>query len=121
MVPQPHKGRPAAAMTFPQMPERVRYDGAYPTRERAEEAVRAVLAALGRQVVGDERVALAGCLPVEAVRVFTAEIPDVEPLTGSGFIDDLASRTGGTLATARWDACTVLAVVSPLGVVRTIT
>ncbi|MGW3248130.1 DUF2267 domain-containing protein [Streptomyces sp. NPDC001070] len=101
-------------MTFDHMLERVRYDGVHPTRERAEEAVRAVLAALGRRLIGDERVALAACLPVEAALVFTAEIPDIRPLTGCAFIEDLAARTGGTSATARWDACTVLAVVARL-------
>ncbi|MFE9846965.1 DUF2267 domain-containing protein [Streptomyces goshikiensis] len=45
------------------MLEKVRYEGAYPTRERAEEAVRVVLAGLGRQLTGDERVDLARCLP----------------------------------------------------------
>ncbi|MEU4098919.1 DUF2267 domain-containing protein [Streptomyces sp. NPDC026673] len=101
-------------MTFDQMLERVRYDGVHPTRERAEEAVRAVLAALGRRLFGDERVALAACLPVEAALVFTAEIPDIRPLACTAFVDDLAARTGGTIATARWDACTVLAVVARL-------
>jgi uncharacterized protein (DUF2267 family) len=101
-------------MTFDHMLERVRYDGVHPTRERAEETVRAVLAALGRRLIGDERVALAACLPVEAALVFTAEIPDIRPLTGCAFVEDLAARTGGTSATARWDACTVLAVIARL-------
>ncbi|MFB7739747.1 DUF2267 domain-containing protein [Streptomyces sp. NPDC056112] len=39
--------------------EKVRYEGAYPTREKAEEAVRLVLAGLGRQLTSDERVELA--------------------------------------------------------------
>ncbi|MEU4875994.1 DUF2267 domain-containing protein [Streptomyces sp. NPDC021608] len=100
--------------TFEQMLERVRYEGAYPTRARAEESVHAVLAALGRQVTGDERVELAARLPREAARVLTAEIPATESLTGWGFVKDLASRTGGTPATARWDAGTVLRVVAQL-------
>ncbi|MFE5690787.1 DUF2267 domain-containing protein, partial [Streptomyces sp. NPDC056512] len=57
---------PAAArtgMSFRQMLERIRYEGAYPSRERAEDVTRAVLTALGRQLIGDERVDLAGCLP----------------------------------------------------------
>ncbi|WP_423834540.1 hypothetical protein [Streptomyces manipurensis] len=41
--PRPHQAHPA--MTFEQMLERVRYEGAYPTRERAGEAVRTVMAA----------------------------------------------------------------------------
>ncbi|KOU29252.1 hypothetical protein ADK52_05920 [Streptomyces sp. WM6372] len=102
------------AMTFDQMLERVRYEGAYPTRERAQEAIRTVLASLGRQVTGDERVDLAQCLPVEAALTLTAQIPATEQLTGWGFIKDLATRTGATPATARWDTGAVLATVTRL-------
>ncbi|MEW2632601.1 DUF2267 domain-containing protein [Streptomyces sp. NPDC048389] len=101
-------------MTFDQMLERVRYEGAYPTRERAEDTVRAVLAALGRQITGDERVDLAACLPLEAARAFTSEVPATQPLTGWGFVKDLAARIGGTPATARWDTGAVLNVVTHL-------
>ncbi|WP_244942767.1 DUF2267 domain-containing protein [Streptomyces inhibens] len=114
MSPQPEPGRPAPGMLFEHMLERVRYEGAYPTRERAEEVVRAVLAALGRQLTGDERVELAARLPVEAALAFTAQIPDTEKLTGRGFVKDLATRTGGTPATARWDTGAVLATVAQL-------
>ncbi|MGA5563340.1 DUF2267 domain-containing protein [Streptomyces platensis] len=101
-------------MTFQQILERVRYEGAYPTRERAEEVVRAVLAGLGRQLTGEERVDLAARLPVEAALVFTAQVPDTEQLTGWGFVKNLASHTGGTPATARWDTGAVLATVAQL-------
>lgn len=102
-------------MTFEQMLERVRYEGAYPTRAAAEERVRAVLAALGRQITGDERVELTARLPYEAAVAFTREIPTTEePLTGWAFVKDLASRTGTTVATARWDTGTVLRVVAQL-------
>ncbi|MGW6613364.1 DUF2267 domain-containing protein [Streptomyces erythrochromogenes] len=110
--PRPNPGTPA--MTFDQMLERVRYEGAYPTRERAEEAVRTVLAALGRQLTGDERVDLAQCLPVEAALTLTAQIPDTEHLTAWSFIKDMATRTNTTPATARWDTGAVLAVVTRL-------
>ncbi|MEU9107740.1 DUF2267 domain-containing protein [Streptomyces xanthophaeus] len=106
--------RSLAAMTYDQLLERVRYEGAYPTRERAEEAVRTVLAALGRQITGDERVDLARRLPVEAALAFTATAPDTEQLTGWGFIKDLAARTGARPATTRWDTGAVLAPVSAL-------
>lgn len=106
--------RHTVGMTFEQMLERVRYEGAYPTRARAEEAVRAVLAAFGRQLTGDERVELAARLPHEAAVTFTSEIPATEPLTGWGFVNDLASRTGGTAATTRWDTGTVLRIVARL-------
>ncbi|MFK0236293.1 DUF2267 domain-containing protein [Streptomyces vinaceus] len=110
--PRPNPAQPA--MTFDRMLERVRYEGAYPTRERAEEAVRTVLAALGRQVTADERVDLAQALPVEAALILTAQIPDTEQLTGWGFVKDLAARSGTTPAIARWDTGTVLSVVARL-------
>ncbi|MFI6144399.1 DUF2267 domain-containing protein [Streptomyces sp. NPDC051109] len=114
MYEQPRPNPALPVMTFEQMVERVRYEGAYPTRERAERAVRTVLAALGRQVTGCERVDLAQCLPVEAALTFTAEIPATEQLTGWGFVKDLAARTGGTPATTRWDTGAVLATVAAL-------
>ncbi|WP_030959567.1 DUF2267 domain-containing protein [Streptomyces sp. NRRL S-378] len=110
--PRPKQARPA--MTFEQMLERVRHEGAHPTLERAEEAVRTVLAALGRQITGDERVDLAQALPVEAALALTAQIPDTERLTGWGFVKDLATRTNTSPAVARWDTGAVLAVVARL-------
>ncbi|MFF9010884.1 DUF2267 domain-containing protein [Streptomyces goshikiensis] len=101
-------------MTFDQMLERVRYEGAYPTRERAAEAVHQVLSALGRQLTGDERVDLAQVLPAEAALTLTAQIPDTEHLNGWGFVKDLAARTGVSPAVARWDTGAVLATVTRL-------
>ncbi|WP_336053368.1 DUF2267 domain-containing protein [Streptomyces sp. CA2R101] len=101
-------------MTYDQMLERVRYEGAYPTRERAGEVVHAVLAALGRQLTGEERVDLAARLPAEAAMVFASQIPDTHQLTGREFVRDLAARTGGSRATTRWDTGTVLTTVGQL-------
>ncbi|MGW2593998.1 DUF2267 domain-containing protein [Streptomyces sp. NPDC001515] len=97
---------------YEQMLERVRYEGAYPTRERAEEAVQLVLAGLGRQLTGDERVDLAACLPTEAARTLTTQIPSTQPLTGWGFVKDLATRSGASLAPTRWDAGSVFTAVA---------
>ncbi|MGW4177654.1 DUF2267 domain-containing protein [Streptomyces rubiginosohelvolus] len=97
---------------YHQMLERVRYEGAYPTRERAEEIVRLVLAGLGRQLTGDERVDLAARLPLEAARTLTAQIPDTQPLSGWAFVKDLAARSGASQATTRWDTGSVLAAVA---------
>ena len=97
---------------YERMLEKVRYEGAYPTREKADKAVRLVLAGLGRQLTGDERVDLAACLPVEAARVLTARIPDTQPLTGWAFVKDLAARTSGSLATTRWDTGSVFSAVA---------
>ncbi|MFJ9765612.1 DUF2267 domain-containing protein [Streptomyces erythrochromogenes] len=114
MYDRPRSNQTLPYMTFDQMLERVRYEGAYPTREQAEEAVRTVLTALGRQITGDERVDLAQCLPVEAALTLTAQIPSTEQLTGWGFIKDMAARTGSSPAVARWDTGAVLAVVTRL-------
>lgn len=54
----------------------------------------AVLGALGRQLTGDEHVDLAACLPTEAALFFTSQIPDLQPLTGWGFVKDLAHPHG---------------------------
>lgn len=101
-------------MTYEQLLEKVRYEGAYPTRGRAEEAVRLVLAGLGRQLTGDERVELAARLPVEAATILTAQIPATQPLTGWAFVKDLATRSGATPATTRWDTGSVLTAVAAL-------
>lgn len=102
------------AMSYGQLLERVRYDGAYPTRERAEETVTAVLAALGRRLAGEERAELAARLPHEAAEILTAQAPEPDRLTGRAFVKDLSVRTGGTLATTRWDVGSVLGVVAQL-------
>ncbi|MGY1435783.1 DUF2267 domain-containing protein [Streptomyces reniochalinae] len=104
----------APAMSYTRMLERVRYDGAYSTRERAEEVTCAVLAALGRRLAGEERVELAARLPRQAAQIFTAQMPETAPVTGWAFVKDLAARTGGTLATTRWDVGSVLGVVAHL-------
>ncbi|MGW0116971.1 DUF2267 domain-containing protein [Streptomyces sp. NPDC003327] len=109
-VPTPDRG----GVSYTALLERIRYEGAYPTRERAETAVRAVLAALGRQLVGDERVELAARLPFEAALTLTAQVPATTPLTGWEFVKDLARRTGGSPATTRWDVGAVLAPVAHL-------
>ncbi|MEE1813917.1 DUF2267 domain-containing protein [Streptomyces sp. SP18ES09] len=103
---QPH------STAYQQMLERVRYEGAYPTRERADEAVRLVLSGLGRQLTGDERVDMAACLPLEAARVLTSQIPDPEPVGGWAFVKDLAARSGASLATTRWDTGSVFTAVA---------
>ncbi|MFD5897711.1 MULTISPECIES: DUF2267 domain-containing protein [unclassified Streptomyces] len=110
----PQAAPSAPVTTYDQMLERVRYEGAYPTRERAEQAARVVLAALGRQLRADERGELAACLPPEAARILNSEPAGTETLTGWGFVKELATRTGGTPATTRWDVGTVLAVIAHL-------
>ncbi|MEU8957661.1 DUF2267 domain-containing protein [Streptomyces sp. NPDC048518] len=108
--PQPQSQHTTA---YAQMLDKVRYQGAYPTRERAEEAVRLVLAGLGRQLTGEERVDLAARLPHEAARILTEQIPATQPLNGGwAFVKDLAARAGAPLATTRWDTGSVLWAVA---------
>ncbi|MFD3513468.1 DUF2267 domain-containing protein [Streptomyces sp. NPDC058657] len=101
-------------MSFAELVERVRIDGAYPSAARAEAVTRSVLAGLGRQLTGEERVELARVLPREAAREFTAQIPAAAPLTGLGFVQDLAARNGSGPGPARWDAGSVLRHVGTL-------
>ncbi|MFJ9710691.1 DUF2267 domain-containing protein [Streptomyces sp. NPDC101234] len=103
--------QPAPATSYEQVVVNVRYEGAYPTRERAEEAIRLVVAGPGRQLTGDERAAR---LPLEAARLLTAQIPDTRPLTGWAFIKDLTARAEASLATTRWDTGAVFAAIAAL-------
>jgi uncharacterized protein (DUF2267 family) len=114
-------GAPAAGVTFDQLLETVRYDGAYATRRQAEQAVHTVLAALGRQLSAEDRASLAARLPAEAARTLTGQASDPEQLSGRQFVEDLAGRTGGTHATARWDAGVVLTAVAALAGRQSIT
>ncbi|MEU0168188.1 DUF2267 domain-containing protein [Streptomyces iakyrus] len=98
-----------------QLIEAVRETGLYPTRTKAEQVTRTVLAALGTHVTGDERVDLARALPGEAARLIAAQIPATHRLTAARFVDEVASRTpGATSATARWDVSSVLGTLPPL-------
>ncbi|MEW2545117.1 DUF2267 domain-containing protein [Streptomyces sp. NPDC047002] len=103
-------------VTYEQMLERIRYAGVYPTTERAERSVRLVLTGLGRQLGEAERRELAARLPGEAAGMLLAERPGAgaAPLTGWGFVKDLATRAEAPLATTRWDVGSVLTVVAPL-------
>ncbi|WRZ89348.1 DUF2267 domain-containing protein [Streptomyces sp. NBC_01007] len=111
LISPPAPPPPTATVTFDQLLEKVRYDGAYPTRRHAEGVVRRVLEALGRQLTGTERMELAARLPQEAACHFSSQPPTSSPLTGWGFVKDLAERTGGTPATTRWDTGSVLGAV----------
>ncbi|MFJ3618516.1 DUF2267 domain-containing protein [Streptomyces iakyrus] len=98
-----------------QLIEAVRETGLYPTRTKAEQVTRTVLAALGAHVTGDERVDLARALPGEAARLIAAQIPATHRLTAARFVDEVAARTpGATSATARWDVSSVLGTLPPL-------
>ncbi|MGW2858939.1 DUF2267 domain-containing protein [Streptomyces sp. NPDC001205] len=108
------KPRQSLAMTYEQLLEKVRYEGAYPTRERAEQALRMVVAGLGRQLTGEERVELAARLPHQAALLLAEQIPSPRPLTGWEFVKDLAERSHAGFATTRWDTGSVLSIIAPL-------
>ncbi|MFG1807627.1 DUF2267 domain-containing protein [Streptomyces sp. NPDC049040] len=114
MSAQPGQRRIAPALSYDLMLERIRYDGAYPTRERADEVTRSVLGALGAQLGGGLRGELAAHLPAEAVRALDAGAPAPRSLTGWGFVQDLAARTDVSPAVARWNASAVLSAVAAL-------
>lgn len=106
--------RNAPAFSYHRMLETVRYDGAYPTRERAGQAIHTVLEALGRQLDDELRTELAARLPPEAARAVLRQVADPQPRTGRDFVHDIAARTGVTSAVARWDTGTVLRTVATL-------
>lgn len=114
MFDQPAVRRQAPVPGYDRMLETVRYEGAYPTLERADETVRRVMAALGRELTGDVRADLAARLPLEAALALTAAVPDADRRTGWGFVKDLAVRSGISPAVARWDTGAVLSVVARL-------
>ncbi|MEU2157723.1 DUF2267 domain-containing protein [Streptomyces sp. NPDC019396] len=114
MTVQPGYAPTASGTTFKHMVEAVCHEGMYPSRERAEEVIHAVLVGLGTQISGRVSVELAAYLPFEAAVVFTAPAPESSPLTGWEFVKDLAGRTSGTPGTARWDAGSVLRVMNRL-------
>ncbi|GGX33004.1 DUF2267 domain-containing protein [Streptomyces noursei] len=114
MIDQQSPHRPDVAMTFDALLAKVRYEGAYPTHQQAQEVTLQVLAAFGRQLTGDERVALAARLPLEAALEFTGQAPAAEQLTGWAFVKDLARRTGTSPAVARWNTGTVFSVLAQL-------
>ncbi|MGV9883456.1 DUF2267 domain-containing protein [Streptomyces sp. NPDC003006] len=100
-------------MRWSELIEAVRETGQYTTAAEAERVTRTVLSALGGHVVGDERVELAGQLPVEAARVIADQVPVTRQLTAPEFVESVALRLeGATPATARWDVSSVLTALA---------
>ncbi|MFF5446336.1 DUF2267 domain-containing protein [Streptomyces sp. NPDC012888] len=104
----------ARAHAYDRMLESVRYEGAYPTRDKAHERIQRVMAALGRQVTGTARAELADKLPLEAALPFSSETPRTPARTAWGFVKDLAADSGVSPAVARWDTGAVLSAVARL-------
>ncbi|MEU6772823.1 DUF2267 domain-containing protein [Streptomyces sp. NPDC046759] len=109
----PALSRDADTARWDELTEKVREAGQYPTKAEAEHVTRTVLSALGGHVTGDERVALAQSLPLEAARLIASQIPATHPLTAREFVESVATRIeGSTPATARWHVSSVLGVLA---------
>ncbi|MFJ9714968.1 DUF2267 domain-containing protein [Streptomyces sp. NPDC101213] len=92
----------------------VRESGHYPTTTEAEHVTRTVLTALGGQLTGEERVALARALPGKAAALIASQVPALRPRSAREFVDTIATRIeGATPATARWHAGSVLGALPP--------
>ncbi|MFJ2745657.1 DUF2267 domain-containing protein [Streptomyces sp. NPDC087440] len=93
---------------------RVQAEGLYPSPGHAERVTLAVLAGLGAQIGGDEYGELAALLPREAAAAFSSRPPAPRPVTGYGFVQELAARRGTGHGPARWDAGSVLQQIARL-------
>ncbi|MFF2525341.1 DUF2267 domain-containing protein [Streptomyces liangshanensis] len=106
-----HVPRPS----YGQLLEKIRYDGVYPTRRRAEEALLAVLPVLAPQLTDQGRALLTDRLPDEVSALLTAEASSPSrPLTNRDFVEHVAARTGADYAVANWDTEAVLSNLASL-------
>ncbi|GGX65058.1 DUF2267 domain-containing protein [Streptomyces minutiscleroticus] len=110
----PSPDAPLPPVTWEDLIAAVRLEGQYTSAAEAGRVTRAVLSALGAQVIGDERVDLAHRLPREAARALASQVPATRRVTAAEFVDDLASREDIPPATARWHAGSVLTAVASL-------
>ncbi|MET9803073.1 DUF2267 domain-containing protein [Streptomyces sp. NPDC006368] len=104
--------RSHSPLSYDELVDQVKRNGLYATRAQAHAITRSVLAELGRQVTGDERVELAQRLPDEAAHEFASQIPATRASTGFGFVQQIAARTGTSLGAARWDTGSVLRAIA---------
>ncbi|GAA1502099.1 hypothetical protein GCM10009760_64860 [Kitasatospora kazusensis] len=101
-------------MTWHHLLQQVRDLGRYATDHEAERVLHAVLAALGGQLIGEERCDLAAALPEPARTTFASQIPLTQPLDAHTFVDTIATTLGTTTEAARWDTGAVLAALTSL-------
>ncbi|KAB7845554.1 DUF2267 domain-containing protein [Streptomyces mobaraensis] len=95
-------------MTWHDLVRRIRAAGRYTTDGEAEDVLRAVLAALGGHVTGEERCELTALLPPEAGAVLAGSIPLTQPLTAPQFVEAVATALDTAPPSARWATGTVL-------------
>lgn len=101
-------------MTWHHLLKQVRDLGRYDTDQEAERVLHAVLAALGGQLIGEERCDLAAALPEPARATFAAQIPLTQPLDARTFVDTIATTLDTTTDAARWHTGAALAGVTQL-------
>ncbi|WP_031524890.1 DUF2267 domain-containing protein [Streptomyces sp. NRRL F-5123] len=99
-------------MTWKHLIAQVRELGGYDSDEEAVDVLRAVLAALGSQLIGEERCDLAAVLPLEARTDFASQIPRTEPADAPAFVATVADALNTTPAQARWHTTSVLAALT---------
>jgi len=100
--------------THEELLDRIRREGAYGTREQAEDALHIVLSGLARQLPEPERHDLAVRLPSRAGSLLVSQPSAPRTSTGADFVKDIASRNGTTPDIARWDAGSVLTVLAAI-------
>ena len=101
-------------MTWHQLIQQVRHHGRYATDKEAENVLHAVLAALGAQLIAEERCELAATLPEPARTTFSQQIPLTQPLTAPAFVNTIARTLNTTPAQARWHTTSALAALTEL-------
>ncbi|MFI0723656.1 DUF2267 domain-containing protein [Streptomyces sp. NPDC021224] len=101
-------------MTWDHLIAQVRDLGRYDSDQEAADVLRAVLAALGGQLVAEERCELAAVLPVEARTHLVSAIPLTEPADAPAFVATVADALGTTSAQARWHTTSALAALAEI-------
>jgi uncharacterized protein (DUF2267 family) len=101
-------------MTWHQLLQQVRHHGRYATNQEAENVLHAVLAALGSQLVAEERCDLTAALPEPARTTLAQQIPLTQPLTAPAFTDTIARTLDTTPAQARWHTTSALTALTEL-------
>jgi uncharacterized protein (DUF2267 family) len=92
--------------------QQVRHQGQYTSDKEAERVLHAVLAALGSQLTGEERDALAAALPGRARTTFASQIPLPRPVPAPALVEAVAHHLNTSLTTARWHVSSVLAALT---------
>ncbi|GGV53404.1 hypothetical protein GCM10010495_82220 [Kitasatospora herbaricolor] len=101
-------------MTWQHLLQQVRDAGHYTTDQQAERVLATVLAALGRQLTGDERRDLQAALPDRARALFSSQTPLARPVPAPALVETVATTLDTTPLHARWDVTSVLSALTHL-------